>query len=259
MDKWPKPCGSGPPHLSDSGQPSPESGHGLRNGAKAAFFPLNGREHLDPICSWPGNCNRQGQMLTLTRTISGFVFLAAALCAFADPMTQAEREHLVAHLEMTQSWLTDEVSSLSTAQLNFRPSPDRWTVAEVVQHLVVAEPNYWKLLQDALKQPPRKLGEQATDADVLWYGIDRTRHEKTSADQNPKDQVIDAPQALKTFLKMHAQLLQMARTTNEDLRGHAVPEWQVDAYQCLLEISTHEQRHILQIREIKSSAGFPKR
>ena len=193
------------------------------------------------------------------KTLTGFVFLATAISASAAPMTQVEREHVIAHLEMTQAWLTDEVSGLSAAQLNFRPAPDRWTVAEVIQHLVISEPNYWKLLQDALKQPPKKLDKQPTDADVLWYGIDRTRHEKTAADENPKDQVIDAAQALKTFLKMHAQLLQMARTTNEDLRGHAVPEWQVDAYQCLLEISTHEQRHILQIREIKSSAGFPKR
>jgi hypothetical protein len=191
--------------------------------------------------------------------LSGFVFLATALSAFAAPMTQTEREHLVAHLEMTQAWLTDEVSGLSAAQLNFRPAPDRWTVAEVVQHLVISEPNYWKLLQDALKQPPKKLDKQATDAAVLWYGIDRTRHEKTTENQNPQEQVIDSAQALKTFLSMHAQLLDMARSTNEDLRGHAVPDWGVDAYQCLLEISTHEQRHILQIREIKASPGFPKK
>jgi hypothetical protein len=198
-------------------------------------------------------------MTTLPKALSGLVFFAAALSTYGNPMTQQEREHLVAHLEMTQAWLTDEVSALSAAQLNFRPAPDRWTVAEVVQHLVVAEPNYWKLLQDALKQPPKKLSERATDADVLWYGIDRTRHDKTSADQNPKDQHIDEAQAMKAFLAMHAQLLAMARSSKEDLRGHAVPDWGVDAYQCLLEISTHEQRHILQIREIKASAGFPKK
>ena len=64
---------------------------------------------------------------------------------------------------------------------------------------------------------------------------------------------------MKFFLSMHAQLLEMARSSQEDLREHAVPEWGVDAYQCLLEISTQEQRHILQIREIKASAGFPKK
>jgi hypothetical protein len=198
-------------------------------------------------------------MPTFTQAFSGFVFFAAALSAAANPISQPEREHLIAHLQMTQSWLTDEVSSLSGAQLNYRPAPDRWTVAETVQHLAISEPNYWKLLNDGIKQPPKKLKEQATDVDVLWYGIDRTQHEKTSANQNPIEQHIDVAQAMKAFLAMHAQLLAMARTSQEDLRAHAVPEWGVDAYQCLLEISTHEQRHILQIREIKASSGFPKK
>jgi DinB superfamily len=198
-------------------------------------------------------------MSTFITPSAVFAFFAIAQCAFAGPMTQPEREHLVAHLEMTQAWLTDEVSHLSPAQLNFRPAPDRWTVAEVVQHLVISEPNYWKLLNDSLNKPPKKLQQQATDADVLWYGIDRTRHDKTPANQNPIDQKIDLAQALKTFLAMHARLLDMARTTNLDLRSHAVPEWGVDAYQCLLEISTHEQRHILQIREIKAAPGFPRK
>jgi hypothetical protein len=34
---------------------------------------------------------------------------------------------------------------------------------------------------------------------------------------------------------------------------------QCDAYQWALLISTHEQRHILQIREIKADPRFPKK
>jgi DinB superfamily len=193
--------------------------------------------------------------------------LASTIDSAVDSIIRAARDNmcvsttrkanigvLPAESHRNSRWLCD---SLSAAQLNFRPAPDQWTAAEVVQHLVIAEPNYWKLLHDALKKPPEKLAAPATDADVLWYGIDRT--EKTTANQNPIDQHIDAAQALKVFLRMHAQLLDMARSTDEDLRGHAVPEWGVDAYQCLLEISTHEQRHILQIREIKASTGFPKK
>jgi hypothetical protein len=198
-------------------------------------------------------------MTILTKTTLYAGLLSAAISLVAAPISDREREHLVAHLEMTQTWLVDEVSPLSAAQLNFRAAPDRWTIAEVVQHLAISEPNYWRLLETALKQPPKKLDKTASDADVLWYGIDRTRHEKTSPDENPKDQTIDVAQALKTFLAMHAKLLELAKTTNEDLRGHAVPDWGVDAYQCLLEISTHEQRHILQIREIKASPNFPKK
>jgi DinB superfamily len=175
------------------------------------------------------------------------------------PMTQRDRDNLVSHLQMTESWLVDEVSGLSPAQLEFRMAPDKWTIAEVVEHLVIAEPTYWQLFQDGMKQPSKRLEKQAADADILWYGINRVRHEKTEPYKDPKGRNIDIHQALDSFRKLHAMMFEYARTTGEDLRGHAVAEWGVDAYQCLLEISTHAQRHILQIREIKADPGFPKR
>ena len=174
------------------------------------------------------------------------------------PMTQRERNNLTSHLQMTQSWLMDEVSTLSPAQLNFRMAEGKWTVAEVVQHLAIADPTYWQLLQDGMKQPAKRLSKQATDADVLWYGINRVHHEKTEPTKDPKGQAVDMRRALDSFQKLHSMMLEYARATDADLRGHAVEDWGVDAYQCLLEISTHTQRHILQIREIKAAAGFPK-
>jgi hypothetical protein len=88
-------------------------------------------------------------------------------------------------------------------------------------------------------------------------GIDRTRHDKTPAKQDPQGQQIQITDALASFGRLHATISQYVASTTEDLRAHTVPEWGVDAYQCLLEISTHEQRHILQIREIKAEPGFP--
>ena len=160
---------------------------------------------------------------------------------------------------MTASWLPDEVSSLSTEQLNYRSAPGRWTVAEVVEHLAIAEPEYWKLFQTGMAKPAQELSRKASDADVLWYGIDRTRHEKTEPRKDPQGHKINISEALTRYGKMHATMVAYATTTTDDLRAHTVPDWGVDAYQCLLEISTHEQRHILQIREIKAGAGFPKR
>jgi DinB superfamily len=189
---------------------------------------------------------------------AGFAAIVSAHLLVGAGMTQRDREHVVAHLQMTETWLLDEVSPLSATQLNFRAAPERWTIAEVVQHLVIAEPTYWKLLQDGVKQAPQKLEKQATDADVLWYGIDRTRHEKTESSKDAKGQTIDVRQGLDSFRKLHDMMLDYARNTDDDLRAHAVPEWGVDAYQCLLEISTHTQRHILQIREVKADSRFPK-
>ncbi len=177
----------------------------------------------------------------------------------AASMTELDRGRLISHLQMTGSWLQEEVAHLSQAQLDYRSAPDKWTIGEVVQHLVIAEPNYWKLLQTGVHRPlAHGFKSKATDADVLWYGIDRSHRQKTSTDQDPHGQPIQIAEALAHFNELRDKMLQYAKMTNDDLRGHDVREWAVDAYQWFLEISTHSQRHIQQIREIKADPGFPK-
>ncbi len=195
-----------------------------------------------------------------TMTIAAGLLLAlGASSAVAGPLTAAERQRLVAHLEMTESWLIDEVSGLSPAQLQFRRAPGTWTIMEVVEHLVVAEPIYWADLQKALKAPPSARKGFATDADILWYGVDRTQRQKAVPAEEPKGQLRDLRVGLDAFRKLRAEMLQLVRTTSEDLRGHIVEREGSDAYQWLLLISTHGQRHILQIREIKADSRFPGR
>ena len=173
------------------------------------------------------------------------------------PMTALDRQRLVAHMEMTSKWLADEVAGLSAAQVAFQPAPDRWSIAQVLEHLVVVAPIYWKNLQDALARPARG-GSAMTDADVLWYGIDRTRPDVAVRTELPPGQLRDVRSALEQYRTHHDRLLQYVKTTQDDLRSHIVERQQCDAYQWALLISTHEQRHILQIREIKAHAGFPK-
>jgi len=185
--------------------------------------------------------------------------LLAGSVARAGPLTELERQRLIAHLEMTERWLTDEVAGLSAAQVAFRPSPDSWTILDIVDHLVGVGPIYWQDLQNAMKGPPSTTPRSGTDADILWYGIDRTNRERAIPSEVPKGQLRDIRQGLETIRKQHAQLRQYIRTTADDLRSRLVERQGSDAYQWALLISTHEQRHILQIREIKAAARFPAR
>ena len=118
-------------------------------------------------------------------------------------------------------------------------------------------PIYWQDLQTALKSPG---GQKTTssDTEILWYGIDRTNREKAIPSEVPKG-LIDLSAGLAAHRKLHARLLEYVRTTKDDLRGHIVERQRCDAYQWALLISTHEQRHILQIREIKAHPKFPSR
>jgi hypothetical protein len=194
-----------------------------------------------------------------------FIAVATAFAAIgagptpASPLSPLERQRLIAHLTMTESWLLEEVSELSQEQLRYRPAPGTWTILEVVDHLVVAEPIYWQDLQKAMKAPPASRRPSGTDAETLWYGIDRTQRQKAIAAEEPRGQLHDVRAGLDLLRKLHAEMMRYARTTDDDLRGHVVPREGCDAYQWMLLISTHEQRHVLQIREIKSDSKYPKK
>jgi uncharacterized damage-inducible protein DinB len=196
----------------------------------------------------------QVHMRKTIAAIAVVLFLGSTLSE-AAPMTPSERQRLVAHMDMTASWLADELSGLSQAQLTFRVASGAWTILEVLDHLVVVGPIYWQDLQVALKAPDRK--SASSDADILWYGIDRTNREKAIATEVPKG-LRDFQEGLAAYRTQHAQLLQYVKTTSDDLRSKRVERQGCDAYQWLLLISTHEQRHILQIREIKADPKFPK-
>jgi DinB superfamily len=176
-------------------------------------------------------------------------------------ITEVERQRLIAHLDMTAAWLADEVAGLSLAQTEFRRAPETWSIAEVVEHLVIVSEIYWQNLQDALKvrlKPGATTKSRMTDADVLWYGIDRTWREQAIPSERSPGKLRDVRAAMETYRKNHERLRQFIATTSADLRAHIVERQGSDAYQWALLISTHEQRHVLQIREIKADARFPR-
>jgi len=182
--------------------------------------------------------------------------LAAVTTLSAAPISDGDRQRLVSHLEMTESWLTAELAGLSDAQLRFRMTPDSWSIADVVEHLAIAEPQYWKQLQDSLQPPASGYKSESTDAAILWYGIDRTNRARTGEARVPQ-QKSTAKQSLASFLKLRATMKEVAKGSQEDMRGRKLLEGNMDVYQWFLMISTHSQRHILQIREIKAHGAYP--
>ena len=176
----------------------------------------------------------------------------------AEPLKAGERQRLLAHLELTESWLESELSGLSPAQLSFQMTPDSWSIAQVVEHLAIAEPQYWDRVLESMKHPPTTEKIETTDAAILWYGIDRTERTKTGEARVPNGTFKSAADSLASFRKLRSVIRDYARTTQDDLRSHKLQGGGMDVYQWVLMISTHAQRHILQIREIKGQARYPK-
>lgn len=184
------------------------------------------------------------------------VLLVAPLAG--EPMKAGDRQRLLAHLEMTESWLMSELNGLSPAQLTYRMTPESWSITDVTEHLAIAEPQYWQRVQDSMKQPATTEKLEATDAAILWYGIDRTNRQKTGEARVPPGTFKTAADALATFRKLRSTMRDYAQSTSDDLRSRKLLEGNMDVYQWFLMISTHSQRHILQIREVKAHSGYPK-
>jgi hypothetical protein len=197
------------------------------------------------------------------------IFIVLARClsaAAATGMTDDDREHLLVHFEMTGQVLAELVRGLSPAQLEYKASPDRWSIRECVSHLAVAEPDYWRDLMKSVKAIPDMQSKDiqgkkssATDADILWYGIDRVVHTKTGGGHEKVDTYKDLGVALAKFQALRATMIEYIKSTHDDLRAHSFGTREpIDCWQWMLEISTHAERHIQQIREIKADPNFPK-
>lgn len=188
------------------------------------------------------------------------LIVLATPAAAAGPMTAGERQRLVAHFEMTNAWLEDEVKNLSDAQLAFRMTPTSWSVEEVVMHLAIAEPQYWDQFKQSLAKPVQPdFKPQATDVSMLWYGIDRTQRTTTGEARVPRNQFPTMQASLASFKKLRAEMMKTAKETQEDLRGRPFLTSSQDLYQWFLMISSHSHRHIMQIREVKAHKNFPKK
>jgi hypothetical protein len=121
---------------------------------------------------------------------------------------------------MTESWLDSEVLGLSDAQLKFKMTPESWSVEEVVMHLAIAEPQYWDQFKQSLVKPVQPdFKPQATDAAMLWYGIDRTQRTTTGEARVPRGQFKDMPSARASFKKLRAEMMKTAKESQDDLRG----------------------------------------
>lgn len=189
--------------------------------------------------------------------IAPLIFVTCSSPAFAQ-MKAADRQRLLAHFDMTESWLLSELEGLSQAQLTFRMAPQSWSIMDVVEHLAVAEPQYWERVQNSMKQPPTIEKLDGNDAGILWYGIDRSNRATTGEARTPKGRWSTVKESLGEFRKLRASMKEYATTTNDDLRSRKTIDGNIDVYQWFLMISTHSQRHILQIREIKAHPSYPK-
>ena len=190
------------------------------------------------------------------------VLLCFAALASSQTLTQADRDKGVQYLEQTRDGVVASVKGLSDAQMNFKAAPDRWSVAQTLEHIALAEDFIFQNITDKIMKAPAGAANRDTakiDAMVLAMIPDRSHKAQAPPPLVPTGHQTPA-ENLDHFLKSRARTIAFLQST-PGLREHVAdsPLGQpLDAYEWLLFISAHSERHTKQIEEVKADPNFPK-
>lgn len=194
-------------------------------------------------------------------------FFLLALVSFRSPdatITADERKAALEQLKLSRDQFTKATEGLTEAQMNYKATPDSWSVAEVAEHIAVSESAIWSMLEGAMKQPadPSRRGEvKVDDAGILAGVSSRERKVKTSEALTPANKFGSADGSIREFMTKRDSHIAFVKDTQEDLRNRyaQTPFGIVDAYQVILFMSGHTTRHVKQMEEVMANASFPKK
>ena len=190
--------------------------------------------------------------------------VAAGFRPMAETITDAERKAAYDYMNETKERLVKDLKGLTEEQLNFKATPDSWSVAECLEHIAFSETALFGAMQGTLKEssnPARRSEIKMTDEQVKGMISSRERKVKTQEAFEPKKQFGNAEGSLKAFMAARESNMNYVKTTQDDLRNHymVMPFATFDSYQMLIFIAGHSARHTAQLEAVMANANFPKK
>jgi hypothetical protein len=192
------------------------------------------------------------------------VVAQTASSTVSTTLTPQEREFALKQLETTRDNFLKSIAGLSEKQWIFKPAPDRWSVAEVAEHITVSETTIFGLVPKLMQGPadPQKRDlVKGKDEIIIEKVPDRSHKVQAPEILRPTGRFATEADLTKAFEEARKSNMDYIRTTNDDLRDHFFDHpmlGTLDGYQWLLLISAHSARHTAQIEEVKADPNFPK-
>lgn len=198
---------------------------------------------------------------------AGLMMLALAIAgaaAKAQDVSSADKEKALQYLESTRKGVLDATKGLSEAQWNFKSAPDRWSLAELMEHLAAAEDMLRGVTENQImKSPavPARTAEEIkkTDDAVLTMVPDRSHKVQAPEPLKPTNRFGSPAAAQKHFIESRTATEEYLKNT-PGLREHLgdSPLGKLDGYDFLLFTAAHSERHTKQMLEVKADPNFPK-
>ena len=174
------------------------------------------------------------------------------------------------YFEQTRSRVKEVITGLSEAQWRFKPAPDRWSISENLEHMVIVHERILGPIREQLAQapaPPADGDHQVVDRIIFEKVPDRSIKAKAPDFMEPIGQM-SLPDSLDRLSRNYERLTAFVESTH-DLREHVLESpplrritngayQSMDGYQWALTAAAHDQRHLNQILEVKAHVNYPR-
>jgi DinB superfamily len=173
-----------------------------------------------------------------------------------------QRRNVMKYLTETRDAVEGHVNNLTEAQWTFKPSAQRWSILDVLEHLVIFE-NYTHYVISSMKDiPPDESDHDSMELEqfLLRTVSDRSKKLQTPVPGQPTGRW-KSTEVIVQFLLARARTQELLEESPY-LRGRIVPnplysspDW--DGYSWIFASALHCTRHIMQIEELKKDPSFP--
>ena len=192
------------------------------------------------------------------------IFVTSSIFSAKDTISDTERKMALKEFQRTKQRFLNDVKGLSAAQLSFKADTSRWSIAQCIEHIALAESLIWQWEQMTIAQPatPEKAGEVKTTDEQLMKGLVDRSHKFTAPEMlQPVGKFPSTEAAIQAFTSRRDSTIAYIGSTKDDLKNHFAQHpafGTINTYQLLLILSGHSERHTLQIEEVKANPAFPK-
>lgn len=191
------------------------------------------------------------------------LLLAASLLA-ADPrLAPEDRSQALRWLDDSQKDFLAAIDGLSEAQWKWKPAPNRWSVGEVAEHVVLAESALFATARKTLTVPANPAWEEATKGKTARLeAILAPRIGKAQAPESIVPQGgLTLAEVQERFAKQRVEIVQFTKETGASLKEHIIDNpffGPLNGYHWLIYGPLHTMRHTKQIAEVKAAVGYPR-
>lgn len=167
-------------------------------------------------------------------------------------MNDSDRARALELLRESSSALEESVLGIEPADAARRPQDWGWTIAEIVEHVAIAEEQMYAALTTRYREMPEASHNTEKERTILRGALDRSHKISSPEVSRPAGRFGTMAAGLAHFRDCRARTIAYVEQCQDDLRRRTVKHpiaGVVTGYEYLTILALHPARHAAQIRQ----------